>query len=105
MPCTSANSVWPAPMTTRSWLRHGVTVGCWCPDHDFVQMLFASGETRPSVILTREVDTLTSAQIAELLIAALSPELDDLLAAGAIAALTPRRVSVRPLPLRPTAAS
>ena len=37
-------------------------------DHDFVQMLFASGDTSPSLILVREVETLRSAELAELLI-------------------------------------
>jgi predicted nuclease of predicted toxin-antitoxin system len=30
-------------------------------DHDFVQMLFASGDTRPSLVLVREIDALPSA--------------------------------------------
>lgn len=73
-----------------------VLVSC---DHDFVQMLFASGEPGPSVVLTREIDTLRAEQISALLIAAISPELEELLAAGAIATLTPARVRVRPLPV------
>jgi predicted nuclease of predicted toxin-antitoxin system len=73
-----------------------VMVSC---DHDFVQMLFASGEAGPSLVLTREVDTLPAGQIAALLVAALTPELAELLAAGAIATLTPTRVRVRPLPV------
>ncbi len=68
-------------------------------DHDFVQLLFASGDTRPSVILVREVDTFTSAALAALLLAALPGQLTELLLAGGIAAVTPDRV--RPLPLRP----
>ena len=35
-------------------------------DHDFVQLLFASGDTRPSVILVREVDALGLARHAEM---------------------------------------
>ena len=70
-------------------------------DHDFVQILFASGDTRPSVVLVRDVDALPSAALAALLLAALSGQLTELLLAGAIATLTPDRVRVRPLPLRP----
>jgi predicted nuclease of predicted toxin-antitoxin system len=70
-------------------------------DHDFVQMLFASGDMRPSLVLVREVETLTSAELAALLRAALSAELEEALTAGAVAVLTPDRVRVRPLPLRP----
>jgi predicted nuclease of predicted toxin-antitoxin system len=73
-----------------------VVISC---DHDFVQLLFASGDTRPSLILTREVNDLPSGRLAELLVAALSPELEELLANGAIATLTRERVRVRPLPL------
>lgn len=73
-----------------------VVVSC---DHDFVQMLFASGEAGPSLVLTREIDTLRAEQISALLAAAMSPELEELLAAGAIATLTPTRVRVRPLPV------
>jgi hypothetical protein len=69
-----------------------------------VQLLFASGDTRPSVILVREVDALPSAALAALLLAALPGELTELLRAGAIATLTPDRVRVRPLPLCPGAA-
>lgn len=75
-----------------------VLVSC---DHDFVQLLFASGDTRPSVILVRDVDALQSAALAALLLAALPGELTELLLAGAIATLTRDRVRVRPLPLRP----
>ena len=70
-------------------------------DHDFVQLLFSSGDIRPSLILVREVDALPSAALAELLLAALPGQLTELLLAGAIATLTPDRVRVRPLPLRP----
>jgi predicted nuclease of predicted toxin-antitoxin system len=74
-------------------------------DHDFVQILFASGDTRPSPLLMREVDTLPSAEIASLLLATMSSELTELLSAGANATLTPDRARVRPLPLRKDAAS
>jgi predicted nuclease of predicted toxin-antitoxin system len=72
-------------------------------DHDFVQMLFASGATYPypSLVLVREVESISSADLAVLLLAALSIGLADLLPAGAIATLTPDRARVRPLPLRP----
>jgi predicted nuclease of predicted toxin-antitoxin system len=70
-------------------------------DHDFVQLLFSSGDIRPSLILVREVDALPSAALAALLLAALPGQLTELLLAGAIATLTPDRVRVRPLPLRP----
>jgi predicted nuclease of predicted toxin-antitoxin system len=72
-------------------------------DHDFVQLLFASGDTRPSVVLVRDVDALPSAALAALLLAALPGQLTELLLSGAIATLTPDRVRVRPLPLRPSA--
>jgi predicted nuclease of predicted toxin-antitoxin system len=71
-------------------------------DHDFVQILFASGDTRPSVVLVRDVDALPSAALAALLLAALPGHLTELLLAGAIATLAPERVRVRPLPLRPS---
>ncbi len=74
-------------------------------DHDFVQMLFASGATHPSLVLVREVESMPSAELAVLLLAALSAGLADLLPAGAIATLTPDRARVRPLPLRPDAHS
>lgn len=74
-------------------------------DHDFVQMLFASGDTRPSLVLVREVETLPSAELAALLLAALSAGLEEPLATGAIATLTPGQVRYRPLPLRPMASS
>jgi predicted nuclease of predicted toxin-antitoxin system len=70
-------------------------------DHDFVQMLFASGATYPSLVLVREVESMSSAELAVLLLAALPAGLADLLPAGAIATLTPDRARVRPLPLRP----
>ncbi len=79
-----------------------ILVSC---DHDFVQILFASGDTRPSLLLMREVDTLPSAEIAALLLAAMSSQLVELLSAGAIATITPDRVRVRPLPLRQDAGS
>ena len=56
-----------------------------------MQILFASGDTRPSVVLVRDVDALPSAALAALLLAALSGQLTELLLAGAIATLTPER--------------
>ena len=74
-------------------------------DHDFVQMLFASGDTGPSVILVRDVQALRSADLAGLLVDALASGLTEMLPAGVIASLTPDRVRVRPLPLRPATTS
>jgi predicted nuclease of predicted toxin-antitoxin system len=71
-------------------------------DHDFVQMLFASGDTSPSVILIRDVESLRSAELAALLLDALAAGLEELLPDGVIASLAPDRVRVRPLPLRPS---
>lgn len=70
-------------------------------DHDFVQLLFASGDARPSLVLVREVEAMNSADMAALLIAALASGLAEYLPSGAIATITPDRVRVRPLPLRP----
>ncbi len=70
-------------------------------DHDFVQMLFASGATRPSLVLVHEVEAMPSAELAALLLAALSAGLVELFSAGAIATITRDRARVRPLPLRP----
>jgi predicted nuclease of predicted toxin-antitoxin system len=73
-----------------------VVISC---DHDFVQLLFASGASAPSLLLIRDVDTLRAAELASLLIAALSAELEDMLEAGAIASLSRQKVRVRRLPL------
>lgn len=70
-------------------------------DHDFVQMLFASGDAKPSVILVRDVQALRSADLAALLHDAFASGLAELLSDGVIASLAPDRVRVRPLPLRP----
>lgn len=75
-----------------------VIISC---DHDFVQMLFESGASGPSLILARDVDALPSSDLGSLLLAALSSQVDELLAAGAIATLNRDSVRVRPLPLRP----
>ena len=74
-------------------------------DHDFVQMLFASGDTGPSVVLVRDVEALRSAELAGLLVDALASGLTEMLPGGVIASLTPDRVRVRPLPLRPASAT
>ncbi len=71
-------------------------------DQDFVQMLFASGDTRPSVVLIREVQSLRSAELAALLTDALSSGLAEFLPDGVIASLNPDKVRVRPLPIRPS---
>jgi hypothetical protein len=64
-------------------------------------MLFASGDTSPSVILIRDVQSLRSAELAGLLADALTSGLAEMLSGGVIASLTPDRIRVRPLPLRP----
>lgn len=64
-------------------------------------MLFASGDTRPSLALIREVQSLRSAELAKLLLNALSAGLADFLPDGVIASLTPEKARVRPLPIRP----
>ncbi len=69
-------------------------------DHDFVQLLFASGDDQPSVILTRGIDTMSSTEIGALLGANLTGEIEALLLAGAIASVSPDWIRVRPLPLR-----
>jgi predicted nuclease of predicted toxin-antitoxin system len=74
-------------------------------DHDFVQMLFASGDISPSLVLVRDVETLRAAELAVLITDALAAGMTELLAGGAIASLTPDRVRVRPLPLRPDVGS
>ena len=73
--------------------------------HSWDQMLFAFGDTYPSLVLVREVETLRPAELAEFLLAALAAGLEVPLAIGAIATLTPDRVRFRPLPLRPDAGS
>lgn len=71
-------------------------------DHDFVQMLFASGDSGPSLMLIREVQSLHSDELAKLLLDALSAGLAEFLPDGVIATLTPDKVRVRPLPIRPS---
>lgn len=70
-------------------------------DHDFVQLLFASGDASPSVILIRDVETLRSDELPTLVQDALNSGLAELLPVGVIASLAPDRARVRPLPLRP----
>ena len=41
-------------------------------DHDFVQMLFASGDAAPSLILVRDVEALNAGELATLLLDALA---------------------------------
>jgi hypothetical protein len=47
-------------------------------DHDFVQMIFASGATRPCSRPAREVAAMPSAEVAALLLAAQSAGLSGL---------------------------
>lgn len=68
-------------------------------------MLFASGDTSPSLVLVRDIDGLRSAELARLLLEALSAGVADLLTQGAIAGLRLDRVRIRPLPLRPAVGS
>jgi hypothetical protein len=51
--------------------------------------------------LIRDVQSLRSAELAGLLADALTSGLAEMLPSGVIASLTPDRVRVRPLPLRP----
>lgn len=60
-----------------------------------------TSDSRPSVVLIRDVQALASADLAALLRDALSSGLGELLDGGAIASLSPDQVRVRPLPLRP----
>lgn len=72
-------------------------------DHGFVQLLFASGDAGPSVILVRDVQVLRSADLAALLLDAFASGLAELLSGDVIASLAPDRVRIRPLPLRTAA--
>ncbi len=68
---------------------------------DFGRELAATGATRPSVILLRQLpDVVRAADVAALLVANLGPELVAALDRGAFAVLTPRSVRLRPLPMR-----
>lgn len=73
-------------------------------DHDFVQMLFASGNTSPSLVLVRDIEGLRSAELAELPLEALQTGMADLLTAGAIASLTLDRVRISPCRYAPPSA-
>jgi hypothetical protein len=62
-------------------------------------MLFASGNTSPSLIRFRDIEGLRSAELAGLPLEPLQAGMADLLTAGAIASLTLDRVRIRPSPL------
>ncbi|TDE01796.1 DUF5615 family PIN-like protein [Jiangella asiatica] len=85
-------------IVARALADGSVVVSC---DHDFVQLLYASGASMPSLLLTREVDTLTSTELAELICPRCRASSRNSWMPGPIATLTPDRVRVRPLPLRP----
>jgi predicted nuclease of predicted toxin-antitoxin system len=67
-------------------------------DTDFGALLAATGATAPSVILVREVVDLHPPELAELLITCIE-QLEALLTAGAMVALTRTGARVRRLPL------
>lgn len=62
-------------------------------------LLAAERASSPSVILTREVSTLPSGDLAKVLVMNLNAFAADL-EAGAIVAITPRGIRIRKLPLR-----
>lgn len=68
-------------------------------DTDFGALLAEARATTPSVILVREMVNQRPAELVAVLLAQLDV-LDEHLQAGAIVALTPTGIRVRPLPLR-----
>lgn len=68
-------------------------------DTDFGTLLAAQRVTTPSVILTREVSTLRTDDLARLLIVNLSA-FDEALKTGAVVAISPYGIRIRRLPLR-----
>jgi predicted nuclease of predicted toxin-antitoxin system len=68
-------------------------------DTDFGTLLAASRASRPSVVLTREISTMASPELAALLLANLAA-IEDALIQGAIVAFGRRTIRVRNLPLR-----
>ena len=68
-------------------------------DTDFGTLLAAERATKPSVILTREISTLPTADLARLLLANLSA-IEEALVAGAVVAIGQRAIRIRRLPLR-----
>jgi predicted nuclease of predicted toxin-antitoxin system len=70
-------------------------------DTDFGELLAASrGATRPSVVLLRSADRLTSDEQAALLAANLAAIADDL-ESGAVATIARGRMRIRSLPIVP----
>jgi predicted nuclease of predicted toxin-antitoxin system len=68
-------------------------------DTDFTNLLFHRQAATPSLILLRDLPEVTTAHIAELLLANLD-QLVDALTEGAIVSVVEDRVRVRRLPLR-----
>jgi predicted nuclease of predicted toxin-antitoxin system len=68
-------------------------------DTDFGTLLAASRATTPSVILTREISTMASSELAALLLANLAA-IEGALTQGAVVAFGTRTVRIRNLPLR-----
>lgn len=68
-------------------------------DSDFPMMLALSGAAGPSVVQLRHVNELSSSEVADLLTANVS-NVSEALDRGAIVSLSPRRMAVRPLPIR-----
>ncbi|MBW3668484.1 MAG: hypothetical protein KY443_04650 [Actinobacteria bacterium] len=69
-------------------------------DADFAALLALGHLSKPSFILLRSADHLTSSQQADLLLANLSPVSDDL-EGGAIVTFARGRLRVRRLPIEP----
>ncbi|MEX2486378.1 MAG: DUF5615 family PIN-like protein [Nitriliruptoraceae bacterium] len=67
-------------------------------DTDFGALLAATGATRPSIVLVREVVDRRPADLVALLVGCIE-QLEAQLAAGAMVALTPSDARVRRLPL------
>lgn len=68
---------------------------------DFGRELAFTGAVTPSVILLRQLpDVVRAIEVADLLVANLTPVVVAALDAGAFVVLTPQAVRVRPLPLR-----
>jgi predicted nuclease of predicted toxin-antitoxin system len=67
-------------------------------DSDFATMLALTGADSPSVVQLRRVNELSTADLADLLLANLSTVAEHL-ARGAIASLSPSRLAVRDLPI------
>jgi predicted nuclease of predicted toxin-antitoxin system len=68
-------------------------------DSDFATMLAFNGQSAPSLVLLRSIDTLRPDEQAELLVANL-PAVEAELVEGAVVSLSPAHLRVRRLPLR-----